>query len=458
MTTDVIMPQMGESIAEGTLTRWLVQVGEKVEQDQPLFEVSTDKVDAEIPSPAAGTLLEIRFSEGDVVQVDAVVAVVGEPGDEDARGDETVAVPATEPKPPAALEDQPPAPPPQPTSFSAGSVEAGSRTSGDHELVERVRHFSSPLVRRMAAEAGVDLAQLEGTGIHGRVTKRDLQAFLEDQSGAPEAPATSEPRTAEVLAPQRQPAVQGEFIVPAFSEGDNVEIEPMSNIRRLTAAHMAYSKQTSAHVSSVFHLDLSRVARVRNRAKAGFLATHGTKLTYMPFIFRAVANALVANPKLNASIDGTNIVFKKDINLGMAVALDWGLIVPVIRHADRLNLLGLAKTANDLADRARSKRLTPDEVQGGTFTVTNPGVFGSLFGTPIINQPQVAILGIGAIEKRPVVDTDGDGNDTIAIKTMSYFAITFDHRLVDGADADQFMNHMQQTLLEETWSELDAFA
>jgi pyruvate dehydrogenase E2 component (dihydrolipoamide acetyltransferase) len=457
MTTDVIMPQMGESIAEGTLTRWLVQVGEKVEQDQPLFEISTDKVDAEIPSPAAGTLLEIRFSEGDVVQVDAVVAVVGEPGEESARSDATAAVPATEPEPPAALGGQPPAPPSEPTVPPAASIEAESRTSGDRELVERVRHFSSPLVRRMAAEAGVDLSQLEGTGIHGRVTKRDLQAYLEGRSGASEASATSEPRTAEVLAPQRQSPAQGEFIVPAFSEGDNVEIEPMSNIRRLTAAHMAYSKQTSAHVSSVFHLDLSRVARVRNRAKAGFLATHGTKLTYMPFIFRAVANALVANPKLNASIDGTNIVFKKDINLGMAVALDWGLIVPVIRHADRLNLLGLAKTANDLADRARSKRLTPDEVQGGTFTVTNPGVFGSLFGTPIINQPQVAILGIGAIEKRPVVDTDGDGNDTIAIKTMSYFAITFDHRLVDGADADQFMNHMQQTLLEETWSELDAF-
>ena len=231
----------------------------------------------------------------------------------------------------------------------------------------------------------------------------------------------------------------------------------MSNIRRLTAAHMAYSKRTAAHVTTVFEMDLSRIARVRERAKRGFLATHGTKLTFMPFIFRAVANALVANPKLNASIDGTDIVFKKDINLGMAVALDWGLIVPVIQHADRLNLLGLAKTANDLADRARSKKLSPDELQGGTFTITNPGVFGSLFGTPIINQPQVAILGVGAIAKRPVVDTDGEGNDTIAIKTTAYFALTFDHRLVDGADGDQFMNDIKQTLLDETWSELDAF-
>ena len=382
------------------------------------------------------------------MQVNDVVAVVGESGEAVAAGaeaapEETAVATDTLAAPPV-VDSVSPSPP-------SAVVEASSPS--DKELVERVRQFSSPLVRRMAAEAGVDLSGIEGTGIHGRVTKRDFEAYLEGQSTR-EAVVPA-PRTAEVMAPPPQP--QGEFVVPAFREGDNVEIEPMSNIRRLTAAHMAYSKQTSAHVSSVFHMDLSRVARLRNRAKAGFLATHGTKLTYMPFIFRAVANALVANPKLNASIDGTNIVFKKDINLGMAVALNWGLIVPVIRHADRLNLLGLAKAANDLADRARNKKLSPDEVQGGTFTVTNPGVFGSLFGTPIINQPQVAILGIGAIEKRPVVDTDRDGNDTIAIKTMSYFAITFDHRLVDGADADQFMNHMQQTLLEEAWSELDAF-
>jgi 2-oxoglutarate dehydrogenase E2 component (dihydrolipoamide succinyltransferase) len=231
----------------------------------------------------------------------------------------------------------------------------------------------------------------------------------------------------------------------------------MSNIRRLTAAHMVYSKATSAHVSTVFQVDLSRVAKARQRAKEGFAQTHGTKLTFMPFIFKAVANALTAFPNLNSSIAGTDIVHKKDINLGMAVALDRGLLVPVIRHADQLNLVGLAKAANDLADRARSKRLSPGEVQGGTFTVTNPGVFGSLFGTPIINQPQVAILGIGAIEKRPIVESDADGNDTIAIKTMAYFALTFDHRLIDGAEADSFMNHLRRTLLEETWSELDSF-
>ena len=451
MATDVIMPQMGESIAEGTLTKWLVQIGEAVERDQPLFEISTDKVDAEIPSPASGVLLEIKFDEGALVQVDQIVAVIGDAG-------EQAAAPApTETPAPAAPQEAPVAPAPTPTAAPPPALATQEQPAVvEAELVERVRQFSSPLVRRMAAEKGVDLAEVDGSGIHGRVTKRDLEEYLERRTAVPPATVTRSPRTAEVVAPpQRQ---TGEFVVPAYSDGDNVEIEPMSNIRRLTAAHMAYSKQTSAHVTTVFDMDLSRVARLRNRAKGGFLATHGTKLTFMPFIFRAVANALIANPKLNASIDGTNIVFKKDVNLGMAVALDWGLIVPVIRHADRLNLLGLAKTANDLADRARSKKLSPDEIQGGTFTVTNPGVFGSLFGTPIINQPQVAILGIGAIEKRPVVDTDAEGNDTISIKTMAYFAITFDHRLVDGADADQFMIHMRQTLLEETWSELDAFA
>ena len=434
MATEVIMPQMGESIAEGTITKWLVEVGETVELDQPLFEISTDKVDAEIPSPTAGVLLEVKFPAGSMVEVDQVVAVIGE------AGEEAAAEPVVDPEP-----EQPMTP----------LVEAAAEPTKEAELVERVRRFSSPLVRRMAAEEGINLSQLEGTGIHGRVTKQDLVTHLERRTATLPLAPSSTPRKAEVLSPAKRPP--GEFLVPAFSDGDNVKIEPMSNIRRLTAAHMVYSKQTSAHVSSVFHLDLSRVAKIRNRAKQGFLATHGTKLTFMPFIFRAVANALIANPKLNASIDGTDVVFKKDINLGMAVALDWGLIVPVIRHADRLNLVGLAKAANDLADRARSKKLNPEEVLGGTFTVTNPGVFGSLFGTPIINQPQVAILGVGNIEKRPVVDTDTEGNDTIAIKTMCYFAITFDHRLVDGADADRFMIDIRQTLLEETWSELDAF-
>ena len=456
MATEVFMPEMGESVAEGTITKWLVKVGERVERDQPLFEISTDKVDAEIPSPASGTLLVIHREEGATVQVNELVAVVGEPSEQ----------PESPPSPEAAVsedgatevaesvEEQPP---PAREAASVTVVDSDE----DPLLVDRIRRVSSPLVRKMAAEEGVDLSRLEGTGIHGRVTKKDMLAYLEGRRTSP-LPTTAPPaspeakpvRTAEVVAPRR---AAGDFQVAAYSDGDNIEIEPMSNIRRLTAAHMVYSKATSAHVSTVFHVDLSRVAKVRARAKQGFARTHGTKLTFMPFIFKAVANALTAYPNLNSSIDGTDIVHKKDINLGMAVALDWGLLVPVIRHADRLNLVGLAKAANDLADRARSKRLSPEEVQGGTFTVTNPGVFGSLFGTPIINQPQVAILGIGAIEKRPVVETDADGNDGIAIKTMCYFALTFDHRLIDGAEADSFMNHLRRTLLEESWSELDSF-
>jgi 2-oxoglutarate dehydrogenase E2 component (dihydrolipoamide succinyltransferase) len=449
MSTEVIMPQMGESIAEGTITKWLVAVGETVERDQPLFEISTDKVDAEIPSPASGVLLEVKYPEGSTVQVDAVVAVIGEPGDEPVIKEATTgsADQVDESKITPAVE------------ASAGPAEMIEKVADqadmavEPELADRVRKMSSPLVRRMAEEKDIDLSRVSGTGIHGRVTKSDLLKHLESRVATLTAPAA---KTAEVIAAPGA-AQPGQFMVPAFKEGDNVEIEPMSNIRKLTAAHMVYSKQTSAHVTTVFHMDLSRVAKVRNRARDGFLRTHGTKLSYMPFIFKAVANALIANPKLNASVDGTNVVFKKDINLGMAVALDWGLLVPVIRHADGLNLVGLAKTANDLADRARRKKLSPDEIQGGTFTITNPGVFGSLFGMPIINQPQVAILGIGTIEKRPVVETDADGNDTITIKGMSYFAITYDHRLVDGADADQFMNHIKQTLLEESWSELDPF-
>ncbi|MDX1502823.1 MAG: dihydrolipoamide acetyltransferase family protein, partial [Thermoanaerobaculia bacterium] len=258
-----------------------------------------------------------------------------------------------------------------------------------------------------------------------------------------------------VPARQRDP---GEFSVAAYTEGEEVEIEPMSKIRQITAAHMVYSKATSAHVTTVFHMDMTRVARARARAKGGFQRAHGTKLTYMPFIFKAVASALKKHRKINASVDGSNVVYKKEINIGMAVALDWGLLVPVIRHADQLSLVGLAKTANDLAERARAKRLSPDEVRRGTFTVTNPGVFGSLLGTPVINQPQVAIMGIGAIEKRPVVETSADGADSLAIRTMSYFSITYDHRLVDGADADHFMNDVKKVLEEDPWTELDAFS
>ncbi len=454
MATDVIMPQMGESIAEGTITKWLVKVGDKVERDQPLFEISTDKVDAEIPSPEDGVLLEIRFQEGDTVPVNEVVAQLGAPGEEPAA--------AAAPAAPAAAPEAAPEPVEAPAA-----AEAAAPAAEASDLEKRVREFSSPLVRKMAQEHGVDISKLQGSGIHGRVTKKDLEAYLESGAQATEAaPAVVAPAptpaapAAPAKAPELVPAVRrdpGAFSVPAYTDSERVDIEPMSKIRQITSAHMSYSKATSAHVTTVFHMDLSRVARVRRMAKRGFLEAHGTKLTYMPFIFKAVANALKSNPKLNSSVDGTNIVYKKDVNIGMAVALDWGLIVPVLKNADELNLVGLARTANDLADRARTKRLSPDEVQGGTFTVTNPGVFGTLFGTPIINQPQVAILGLGVIEKRPVVDTDAVGNDIIAIKEMSYFAISYDHRIVDGADADHFMNDVKRTLETEAWSELDAF-
>jgi len=451
MATDVIMPQMGESIAEGTITRWLVKVGDTVERDQPLFEISTDKVDAEIPSPESGVLLEIRYPEGETVAINEIVAMIGAAGES--------AAPAAAP---AAAAEAPAEAPSEP----APAAETASAEGGASGLEERVREHSSPVVRKMAQEHGVDLSQVEGTGVHGRVTKADLEAHLEQQGSGAAAPppaAAPAPSSQPPAAPPASSATaqlrQGstDFYVPPYTENENVVIEPMSRIRQITSAHMSYSKATSAHVTTFFHMDMSRVAKVRAKAKNAFYKEYGTKLTYMPFIFKAVASALKANPKLNAAIDGTNIVYKKDINLGMAVALDWGLLVPVIKSADQLNIVGLAKTANDLAARARSKKLGPDEIQGGTFTVTNPGVFGTLFGTPIINQPQVGILGLGAIEKRPVVVTDPDGNDTIAIKMMSYFAITYDQRLVDGADADHFMNHVKRTLVEETWGELDPF-
>jgi pyruvate dehydrogenase E2 component (dihydrolipoamide acetyltransferase) len=527
MATDVVMPQMGESIAEGTITKWLVKIGDKVERDQPLFEISTDKVDAEIPSPAAGVLLEIHNQEGETVPVNQVVAKIGEAGEAAGKAGEAggkavgeaasagaapaaggaaaaPAAPAPAPAPaaaapaasaaaaqpaPAAPEATPreapaggeeaaakPAPPPAaapapsgPRRVPAQTADAGPgqapaaaaaqpEAAGEESEAERLRKFSSPLVRSIAAKEGVDLQQVEGTGAHGRVTKTDILGYLEQRRAAPAAGPVAAPAAPAAAAAAPQPSrPAGGFSVPAYLEGEDVEIEPMSKIRQITAAHMVYSKATSAHVTTIFHLDMSRVAHARARAKDGFAAKEGTKLTFMPFIFKAVVNALKAHRKVNASIDGTNIVYKKDINLGMAVDLGHGLIVPVMKHADRLNLVGLAKAANDLADRARSKRLKPEEVQGGTFTITNPGVFGSLFGTPIINQPQVAILGVGVVEKRPVVIEDADGNDALAIKTMCYFGITYDHRLVDGADADRFMNDVKKTLETDTWTELEPY-
>ncbi len=333
-------------------------------------------------------------------------------------------------------------------------------------------------MRNIAAKEGVNLEEVQGTGAHGRVTKDDILGHLEQRKSAPApapapaaaapapkpaapapapapaAPAPAPAAAAPAAAPAGQRPLPAGFHVAAYNEGDNVEIEPMSKMRQITAAHMVYSKATSAHVTTLFHIDMSKVNKARLRARDGFFKKEGTKLTFMPFIFKAVATALKAHRNVNASIDGTNIVYKKDINIGMAVDIPGrGLIVPVIKKADQLSLVGLAKAANDLADRARGKKLKPEEAQGGTFTVTNPGVFGSLFGTPVINQPQVAILGIGAIEKRPIVVEDADGNDSIVIKTMSYFSISYDHRLVDGADADRFMIDLKKVLEEDTWTE-----
>jgi len=450
MATEVLMPQMGESIAEGTITKWLIKPGERVERDQPLFEISTDKVDAEIPSPATGLLIEVKFAEGSTVAVNQVVALIAGEGETPRT--------AAAPPPVSRLELDPPSLKAEAAVEPAPAVGVATRAAAPGSLEDRVRRVSSPLVRSIAAREGVDIVGLQGSGIHGRVTKDDILAHLELRKSTPAAGVRVAAAGATATAPASVAAkIETGFRVAAFGPNENVAIEPMSKIRQLTAAHMRYSKDTSAHVTTVFEMDFSKVHRAREKSKVKFFKLNSTKLSYMPFIFKAVAAGLKSNPKLNASIDGTNVVFKKDINLGMAVALDWGLLVPVLRNADQLNLVGLAKTANDLAERARAKKLGPDEVKGGTFTLTNPGVFGSLFGTPIINQPQVAILGIGAIEKRVRVVTDEDGNDQIVIKPMAYFGITYDHRLVDGADADHFMNAVKKVLESDSWPELEPY-
>ncbi len=443
--SEVVMPQMGESIAEGTIVRWIKKVGDRVERDEPLFEISTDKVDAEIPSPSAGVLVEIRAKEGETVPVNSVVAVIGEAGAAVAAPPAPAAkaeapapvpvapappVPPIAPVAPAPVAAAPaaPTPAPIPSPIPAGVAPPSRAVSGS--AAEGQRQKSSPLVRRIAKEHSVDLSRVPGTGLGGRVTKDDILGYLNKgpQPAAPKAPAQ---------APPPQPAAH----VPAFKPGDNVEIVPMSVMRRKIAEHMVLSRRTSAHVHSVFEVDYTRVAKIRAARKADY-ERQGVKLTYMSFLMKATVDALKAVPVINTSIDGDNIVYKKDINLGIAVALDWGLIVPVIKHAEEKSLLGLSRAIVDLAARARSKQLKPDEVQGGTFTITNPGVFGALFGMPIISQPQVAILGVGTIEKRVAVLDD----DAIGIRTKGYLSLGYDHRLVDGAVADKFMSHLKKTI------------
>ena len=459
MAHDVVMPQMGESIAEGTVSKWLKNVGDKVERDEPLLEISTDKVDAEIPSPAAGTLTEILAKEGDTVPVNAVVARIAAEGEASAPAPapEAKAAPAAEakkePEQKAANEamqqevkQEAPAvePAAAPQTTAAPAEEASDEGAEVSSLDERRRTKSSPLVRKIAKENNVDVSQVQGTGISGRVTKTDILDFI--QQPKPAAPA---PTAAPVAAPAAAASAPQAYQAPQaprvqFAEGQNVRIEPLSVMRKKIAQHMVASKQTSAHVATVFELDFTNVDKLRRKHKDAY-AERGVKLTYMPFIVQAVIAGLRDFPVLNASLDENNIVYHRELNIGIAVALDWGLIVPVLKRADELNILGVARAMNDLGDRARTKKLMPDDVQGGTFTITNPGVYGGLFGLPIINQPQVAILGVGGIQKRPVVVETKDG-DFIAIRSMAYFSLSFDHRLIDGAVADQFMARVKQVI------------
>ena len=405
MPTDVVMPQMGESVAEGTVVRWIKKVGDNVDRDEPLFEISTDKVDAEIPSPAAGVLAEIRVREGETVPVNSVVAVIAQ------AGDAVAAAPAVAP-----------APPPKPSAPRVAAPAAPRKpAAGKTPLVEdAIRERSSPLVRKIAREHHVDLSQVQGTGMDGRVTKDEILGYI----GAGAATPVERVRAA-----------------TAFGARD--EVVPMSVARRKIAEHMIVSRRTSAHVHSVFEVSFSRIAQIRKSQKAAYERA-GAKLTYLSFLIKAAADALRTMPLVNASIDGDNIVYHGDVNIGIAVALDWGLIVPVIKKADERDLLGLSHAVADLANRARSKRLTPDEVAGGTFTITNPGAFGALFGMPIINQPQVAILGVGHVEKRPIVV-----DDAVAIGLVAYLTLGYDHRIIDGAVADQFMSRVKGAL--ENW-------
>lgn len=433
---DVVMPQMGESIVEGTLTKWLKKVGDKVERDEPLFEISTDKVDTEIPSPAAGTLTEILAQEGDTVQVNAVVARVGE-GDGAAAAAPAAEEKKEEPKPeePPKEEAKQEEPKEEPKPAEA---ETPAEAKGDEE------EFSgpvSPLVRRMARENNIDLKTVKGTGAGGRITRADLEAVIGKGAPAEAAPAAKAEEPARPAAEAKaEPAPTTKPVPP------RTRVEPMSIMRAKIAEHMIHSKRTSAHVTTVHRVDMTKIAQVRAKAKDDFQQRYGFGLTFLPFITRAAVEALRQFPVVNASIEGTNVLYHNEVNIGIAVALENGLIVPVIRGADEKNIVGLQRSIVDLASRARSRQLKPDEVQGGTFSITNFGSFGSLFATPVINQPQVAILGVGAIEKAPVVI-----GDAIAIRSMAYLALTFDHRLIDGALADQFCQKVKAVL--ESWSD-----
>ena len=410
--TDVPMPQMGESITEGTITKWLKKVGDKVERDEPLFEISTDKVDAEIPSPAAGTLTEIKFPEGATVGINTIVAVIGG----------GTGKPAATPAPAAAA-------PATPAPLTAEVAPAASPASGE-------RPRSSPLVRKIAKDNNVDLARVPGTGPSGRITKTDILGYIENPAAKP-APAAA-PAKASAATPAAAAPIPGSLV-------------PMTKMRSIIARRMVESKHTSPHVHTVFKVDMTRIVRLREREKSKYEQRNGVKLTYMPFITRAAIAALRKHPIVNATVEGDAIRYSRNINIGIAVALEWGLIVPVIKQAEEQSFLGIARSIADVAERARGKKLAPDEVSGGTFTLTNSGIFGEQFGMPIINQPQAAILGIGGLNKEAEVLTDKDGNDSIAIRSIQRFCLGFDHRIVDGADAGKFMADFKSYL--ENWDE-----
>ena len=493
MPTDVIMPQMGESIFEGTITKWLKKPGDKVQRDEPLFEISTDKVDAEIPAPTSGILKEVKIAEGTTVQVNTVVGVIDAEGAATSAPAPSAPAPSKAPAAEAERTNARPAPAASSASKSASAPRAGEEESeiptylrdraaveaesrpkqqeavARHketviefpqergEEAERIR--SSPLVRRIARDNNIDLAQVKGSGLAGRITKQDIMDFVAKHgaqpAGAPSVPAAAAQTPVapsyqagaaapSMPAPQAPAPVIPAAVIPA-------ELTPMTQMRKIIAQRMVESRRTSAHVYNMFEVDMTRIVNLRNQHKASFEQRTGARLTFMPFFVRAAIIGLQQFPIINCSVEGDNIHYHRNINVGIAVALDWGLIVPVLKNAEELNFLGLQRGISDLGERARSKRLKPEEVQGSTFTITNPGSFGAVFGLPIINQPNVAILGVGGITKAPVVITDAQGNDSIAIRSLVHLTLGYDHRVIDGAVADQFMAHVKKTL--ENWRE-----
>jgi pyruvate dehydrogenase E2 component (dihydrolipoamide acetyltransferase) len=431
MPTDIVMPQMGESIFEGTITKWLKKPGDKIQRDEPLFEISTDKVDAEIPAPASGVLQAINVEEGSTVQVNTVVGTISSDGEGAAPAPKASAPPQVV----AATPER------QPQAAAATEEEVSSDEETDHAR-------SSPLVRKLAREHQVNLSQVAGTGLGGRITKQDILAFVEGKSAQPAAAFASATPTAPAPVVASPAAAKFATPSPATIPGDVV---PLTKMRKIIADRMIESRRTSAHVHCMFEVDITRIVHLRNKMKSGFEQRHGARLTFMPFFVRAAIIALQQFPIVNASLEGDNIRYHRNINVGIAVALDWGLIVPVLKNAGELNFLGLQRGISDLGERARSKKLKPEDVEGSTFTVTNPGQFGAVFGLPIINQPNSAIMGVGGITKAPVVVTDEQGNDSIAIRSLVHLTLGYDHRLIDGAVADQYMALVKKIL--ENWSE-----